>query len=113
MRLPDFCIIGAQKAGTSTLHSCLCSHDDVHCAISPTTGEYKKEVHFFSNRWENGVDWYRAHFVAQTGMHLDATPNYLCDPNAHERMSDVIPNAKLVPSTILRVASLQENLKPL
>lgn len=96
MRLPEFCIAGAQKSGTTTLHGCLCSHTDIRCPISPDTGEFVKEVNFFGNQWDNGLDWYRSHFCAQDGVYLDSTPNYLCDFNAHERMQEVIPNAKLI-----------------
>lgn len=96
MRLPEFCIAGAQKSGTSTLYVCLCSHDDVHAPVSPDTGDYIKEVNFFGNNWDKGLDWYRAHFKKEGGVYLDSTPNYLCDIRAHQRMKDVIPDAKLI-----------------
>src|SRR4051812_21610225 len=53
--LPDFIILGAQKAGTTTLYDNLVKHPSVApCDI--------KEVHFFDRNWERGQNWYRAHF---------------------------------------------------
>lgn len=98
MRLPEALIIGAQKSGTTTLHGCLTSHPSFHGPADPKTGEPKKELHFFSNHWELGVDWYKAHFEALDGLSFESTPNYLCDPDAQERLHRVIPNARLIVS---------------
>ena len=54
-QLPDAIIIGAQKAGTTSLNQYLGDHPDIGIATS-------KEVHYFSMRFGNGMDWYRAHF---------------------------------------------------
>src|SRR5262249_50215247 len=53
--LPDFLIIGAQKAGITSLASYLTAHPHVVPAKC-------KEVHFFDLNYEKGVDWYRSHF---------------------------------------------------
>ena len=42
-------------AGTTSLYRYLTGHPDVG-------GATKKEVHFFDRSYDNGVDWYLAHF---------------------------------------------------
>lgn len=106
MPLPGLFIIGAQKCGTSTLHACLSSHDQIRPAQDPSTGRIVKEVNFFGNRWDEGVQWYLSHFGHTDGVGLDATPNYLCDVHAHSRMFETVPNAKLVISLRDPVARL-------
>jgi hypothetical protein len=60
-RGPDFLIIGAQKAGTSSLFSYLAEHPNV----APPA---RKELHFFNRRWayRSGIESYRALFPMQT-----------------------------------------------
>src|SRR3954451_5245292 len=53
--LPDFLVIGAAKAGTSSLFYALKNHPAV---FPPMT----KELGFFDTHWHHGVGWYRAHF---------------------------------------------------
>lgn len=73
-RLPQFLIIGAQKAGTTWMHAMLGEHPDV---FMPTP----KELHFFDQRrnYDKGLDWYADHYrEAPAGATLgEATPNYL------------------------------------
>lgn len=54
-RLPDFIIIGAQKAVTTSLYEYLVQHPDVDSATI-------KEVRFFDNRFYEGEKWYRSNF---------------------------------------------------
>lgn len=89
--LPDFLIIGAQKAGTTSLHAYLCEDPKVS---SPTT----KEVHFFDRYYQRGLGWYRAHFSHKgegvvTG---EATPYYLFHPAVPARVAKDIPTSRLV-----------------
>jgi hypothetical protein len=91
-RLPTFCIIGAMKAGTTSLAAWLDEHPDVH--IAP-----QKETLFFNtpyNFWL-GVDWYREQFAAAGDAHAvgDATP-LMQNPLAVRHMADLLPDAKLV-----------------
>ena len=51
--LPAFIILGAQKAGTTSLYEYLCQHPQIVSAR-------RKEVHFFDESWERGVPWYRS-----------------------------------------------------
>jgi hypothetical protein len=107
--LPGFLIIGAQKSGTSSLHSWLGQHPQVRESI-------RKEVHFFDGGVEEGarggprggVDtyalgeaWYRAHFPLRLDMTpgqtaFESSPAYLFHPLAAERIAALMPEAKLV-----------------
>ena len=67
----DFFVIGAARAGTSSLHRLLARHDEV---FVPTI----KEPRFFTPNWDKGLDWY-ANFYAEAPAHTkrgDFSPNY-------------------------------------
>ena len=53
--LPNFLIIGAQKAATTWLARSLEQHQDVFMAP-------EKEIHFFNHRFERGLEWYESRF---------------------------------------------------
>ncbi len=89
-------IAGVQKGGTSTLFYRLASHPDVASAIRPEDQKEIKEMNFFDNFWSRGLDWYRSHFQDPTRASLDATPNYLCAKDAHARMHQHYPDARLI-----------------
>jgi Sulfotransferase domain len=92
--LPDFVIIGGKKCGTTFLYHLLAQHPLVEPAA-------KKELHFFDNRFDEGVEWYRRCFPQprlKDGRWIitgEATP-YLAHPSAAERMAQVIPQARLI-----------------
>jgi len=99
--LPDFVIIGAQKAGTSSLYFYLSQHPQ----LLPS---FNKEVHFFDGGLDPGVDnfekgilWYRAHFPLRKniGFHqktFEASPLYIFNPLAPRRIFDIIPQVKII-----------------
>jgi hypothetical protein len=99
--LPDFIIIGAQKAGTSSLFYYLSQHPQ----ILPS---YKKEVHFFdggtkpeSNNYAEGIKWYQAHFPIKKLMKsgqktFEASPLYMFNPLVAERIFKLLPRVKLI-----------------
>jgi Sulfotransferase domain len=89
--LPNFLIIGAMRSGTSSLAYYLRGLPDVFMARN-------KELHFFTDRFDRGVDWYRCQFEGSAGHSAvgEATPTYMYDPMAVERMGTVVPDAKLV-----------------
>ena len=100
--LPDFIILGAQKAGTTSLHAYLREHPDVlPCAW--------KEVHFFDGRnYRRGEAWYRRQFLNADDLRAlpkfrgrrliggEATPYYLFQPQVPERIAKHVPKAKLI-----------------
>lgn len=93
--LPDFIIIGAQKAGTTFLYHLLSQHPYVEPAA-------KKEVHYFDTGFDKGVDWYRSHFPQQTWrdeqrvLTGEASPYYLYHPHAARRVAETVPDARLI-----------------
>jgi hypothetical protein len=89
--LPDFLVIGAQKAGTTALYAYLRWHPGI-------TGPSWKEVSFFDRHWWRGESWYRGHFPLRSRGRLvgEASPSYLFHPLAPERARAVVPDARLV-----------------
>ena len=89
--LPDFLVIGAQKAGTTALYAYLRSHPDI-------TGPAWKEVSFFDRHWARGIGWYRGNLPLGVRGRLvgEASPSYVFHPRAPERVASVVPQAKLV-----------------
>ncbi len=89
-RRPDFLGIGAQKAGTTTLHELLRHHPDV---FVPDL----KETHFFSRHFDQSQEWYDDHFrtALSTQTVGEVTPYYLFHPAAPARIAAALPGARL------------------
>jgi hypothetical protein len=93
--LPDFVVIGTQKGGTSFFYRLLAEHPLVREAAA-------KELHFFDNKFSEGVGWYRRCFskgkrvFGQRTITGEASPSYLFDPQVPERMAQIIPDARLI-----------------
>jgi hypothetical protein len=91
--LPNFLIIGASRSGTTSLYSVLRRHPDIF--MSP-----RKEVHFFEkdSNYRRGLSLYARHFARARGQRAvgEATPAYLCHPNAPARIAEHLPGARLV-----------------
>jgi len=101
--MPNFFIIGAPKAGTSSLYEYVAQHPDVY--MSPV-----KEPAYFKPRADvaesdgdgapagTGLDEYLALFDGATSEHVigEATASYLQSVPAAERLSDAAPGARLV-----------------
>lgn len=95
-RLPEFLIIGAMKAGSTTLWAHLNRHPDLFMCRP-------KEPQFFSRDkvFERGLDWYR-------GLFTDAKPEQLCGEASvcytrypafgavEQRVFEYLPEAKLI-----------------
>src|SRR4051812_48309299 len=89
--LPTFLVIGAPKAGTTSLANWLAAHSQVH--IPP-----RKEVRFFDQNFGKGEAWYR-HQLAGAGSKPivgDATPTYLDSPEVPARVAALVPEVRLV-----------------
>jgi Sulfotransferase domain len=89
--LPDFLIIGAQKAGTTALYTYLRRHPSI-------TGPPWKEVSFFDRRYTRGVAWYRGSFPLRSRGRIvgEASPSYLFHPLAPDRVAALLPEARLI-----------------
>jgi Sulfotransferase domain len=94
--LPNFLVIGAAKAGTTSIYHYLQAHPQV---FMPET----KELNFFvgDDGWPKGTSWYERHFDA-AGDALavgEASPNYTkypLFPGVPERVAKLMPEARLV-----------------
>ena len=89
--LPRFLCIGAQKAGTTTLHHLLAIHPQIFVPA-------EKELHYFTLHADQGVEWYAGRFAAARPDQIcgDITPYYLFHPEAPRRICDLLPRVKLV-----------------
>jgi hypothetical protein len=96
MRLPDFLIIGAAKAGSNTLYEYLRRHPQVYLT-------WPKEIEFFARDeiYANGIEWYASFFS-------EAEPNQVCGegsviytlwphfPESAARIARWLPQVKLI-----------------
>jgi hypothetical protein len=92
---PDFLIIGAQKAATTSLFSYL-------NLVPHVNGSKNKEIYFFDRdyNYEKGLDWYHQHFksfsVSSKNRYFEATPNYLYYPWVAERIYNYNRDLKFI-----------------
>ena len=89
--LPDFLVLGAQKAGTTALYAYLRRHPQI-------TGPSWKEVSFFDRHWARGEAWYRGQFPLRRKGRLagEASPSYVFHPLAPERVFSLVPDVRLI-----------------
>jgi len=99
---PNFFIVGAAKAGTTSLHAYLSSHPQV---FMPDL----KEPHYFADfqvspEFDNFLPVIRTRSEYQELFRNskefiavgEASPSYLCDAAAAERISSAIPQARII-----------------
>lgn len=104
--LPDFLVIGAMKAGTTTLYDYLSRHPEVGMSR-------EKETDFFiaERGWTRGLGWYSAQFTKGARIYGEASPNYTkreAFAGVPERAASVVPDARLIfiaRDPVLRAAS--------
>ncbi len=92
---PDFLILGAMKAATTTLFDAIAQHPDFR-------GPLRKEIQYFSTERWRPWSWYLAHFPVQrqgtfTG---EASPYYLYHPMAPGMVATWLPG--VAPIAVLR-----------
>lgn len=88
---PDFLIIGAQKAGTTSLYNYIEKYAE---NFSPPTN---KELQFFTEKYEKGINFYKSFFENKDGKITgEATPDYLFYHKAPERIVEHLPNVKII-----------------
>lgn len=106
--LPSFLIIGAQRAGTTSLFDYLTRHPDV-AGPRASKGDvfWSKELHFFDDRFWRGLGWYRSFFPLALSRRVarlrggdmvasEATPSYLFHPAVPERVAATLPDVRLI-----------------
>jgi hypothetical protein len=94
--LPNFLVIGAMKAGTTSLYRYLRAHPQVFMPEA-------KELDFFvaERRWGRGRDWYEAQFAGAGGAVAvgEASPIYAMYPEfagVPDRIAELLPQVRLV-----------------
>ncbi|RMH41369.1 MAG: sulfotransferase, partial [Gammaproteobacteria bacterium] len=92
-RLPGFIVVGAQKAGTTSLHVWL---DRLPGVCMPRD----KETNFFSDdaRFKRGIEWYCSRFnhCDSKAVLGEVSPEYLFSPVAAERIHGMLPDIRLI-----------------
>jgi hypothetical protein len=90
--LPNFLIIGAQKAASTWLMVRLQEHPDIYLP--------DWEIHFFSSHYHRGVEWYAKQFRPSGQSAIgEKSPLYLSSPEAPERIRAILgETVKLIAS---------------
>lgn len=89
-QLPGLLLLGAPKCGTTTLASWWDQQPLGYTAPG-------KEVGFFTVEWDRGLQWYRDCFsgAAPGQVTCDASPGYMYEARALDRIAQVLPEARL------------------
>jgi len=102
--LPNIIVIGVVRGGTTSLFHYLSQHP----CIAKSAYD---ELGFFDTNYELGLNWYRSMFPTKLTKRLiekkyghfmtfDVTPFYIYNPNAVQRIQNILPHAKII--SILR-----------
>lgn len=91
--VPNFIGIGVQKGGTSWLHKQLLNHPKVFVPIN------RKEIHFFDEYYDRGIEWYQKFFSPASSEHKaigELTPNYIYDEDVAKNIKSHYPNMRFI-----------------
>jgi Sulfotransferase domain len=91
--LPNVLVIGAMKAGTTTLHAWLSQHPEI--AMSTI-----KEINYFvSDRTDRDPAWYARHFDSRAPFRGESSTSYTKfpqRPGVPQRIHALLPDARLI-----------------
>ncbi|MBS4752892.1 sulfotransferase domain-containing protein [Nocardioides sp. zg-ZUI104] len=92
---PELVVVGAQRAGTTTIFRLLSEHPDL---VRPTAD---KGTGYFDDHFDHSWRWYRAHFpVRLPGRRrrqaFECSGYYLFHPLAAERIAAALPRCQVV-----------------
>ena len=91
--LPNTLLVGAAKAGTTSLCRDLERHPDIYMYPS-------KETHFFSFRYDKGIDYYQSLFRPNgQPIVMEASPEYSTRGHTQrsaDRIAEHIPDARII-----------------
>ena len=96
-RLPDFIVVGATKAATTSLDQYLALHPQIHMA-RPKEPRYFVEGVIGSTS-HRGLEWYRSLFQSERTMCGETSPQYTYWPTrtgVAARIQEVIPHCRLI-----------------
>ena len=101
-QLPSFILVGAQRAGTTSLFRALVSHPLIYSA------NFHKGVNYFDVNYARDFAWYQGHFPTTAGLrkhtrHLagepitfEASGYYMFHPCAAQRLAHHLPEVRIV-----------------
>src|SRR6202161_105904 len=108
MSLPDFFLAGAPKSGTTALHAALARHPSLYMSAvkepkffltdgpPPTRGGPGDVITYREHVWQRDRDEALFDPAPPGVLRGEATPLYLHDKAAMQRISDLIPDARLI-----------------
>jgi len=101
-QLPSFILVGAQRAGTTSLFRALVSHPLIYSA------NFHKGVNYFDVNYARDFAWYQGHFPTTAGLrkhtrHLagepitfEASGYYMFHPCAAQRLAHHLPEVRIL-----------------
>jgi len=101
-QLPSFILVGAQRAGTTSLFRALMSHPLIFSA------NYYKGVNYFDLNYDRDLSWYQGHFPTASSLRkrsreasgepitFEASGYYMFHPCAAERLARHLPEVKIL-----------------
>lgn len=94
MKQLDFLIIGAMKAGTTSVHKYLSEHHSIY--LPP-----EKEAPFFSDddQFKKGYEYFFNDYFRNAppdSLVGKVTPSYMMSPDAPQRIKQICPNVKII-----------------
>lgn len=101
-QLPSFILVGAQRAGTTSLFRALASHPSIFSA------NFHKGVNYFDVNYERPFSWYQGHFPTEAHVRRQSTTGgagpvtfeasgyYMFHPCAAERMARHLPDVRIL-----------------
>jgi hypothetical protein len=92
LTLPNFLIVGAQKAGTTSLHAILAAHPE-------TNMSEVKEVNYFINndKFKRGLAFYSSFFEDKDAIATgESSPGYISHPGVAERIKQNLGDIKII-----------------
>lgn len=95
MTLPTFLGIGVPRSGTTWLYELLQTHTEVYVP------KYRKEIHFFDENYDRGLDWYEKFFPSDAQARKyraigEITPFYLYYDECLKRILKMPSITKLI-----------------
>lgn len=90
MRLPDFLVIGGQRCATSWIQARLREHPAIYMP--------RDEIHFFSDRYRKGLDWYAEWFEGASPGQIvgEKSPSYLWKEGVPGRIDESLSDVRFV-----------------
>lgn len=94
--LPNFLIVGAQKAGTTSLWHYLRTHEDIFLPDNKEPGFFAEEF-----GWKNGIRWYEELFAAAGNCRAvgEASTYYTMYPyfkGVPKRIASLLPDVRII-----------------